>query len=855
MDILSNSFLNWLVGGNADENRVPQLQWLNAPESWGVFVLIGLVIALMFFVFWLYTREIDTCPRRVKLLLAGLRFCVLILLIIIFLRPSISFVETRIRKPNVVLLRDSSQSMQRTDEYRDPDLLDQIAAATGLTPAEISSDNITRADVMNRLFSRDNQQLLSLIRQQAHVRVVDFADSTSKVTTFPAISAEPSNTAESDSGQSSQVTPVANRQLGADGVAAISFPELNANGRSTDIWQALKEALGVSQLAGIILCSDGQHTAADDPIEIAQSARDSGIPIYVIGIGDPNRPRNIAISEVFVLAKARPDEPFEIDALITGQDVAGETVSVELIEQLLSPEDGKPGPERTVQTQSITFAEESAVVRHRFTRRVSKPGKYVYTVKADSLVGEDQDEDNARVSSVVEVTNEKVKVLLIAGSPSWEYQMVHRLLQRDQGIVLSCWLQTLDTERTQEGNDPISALPRTYEQLAKYNVIMMFDPNPDEFDEEWMKALQKFVDQNAGGLFYKAGPKYTSLFLSLRRTELIKRLLPIEFGDTEDNQVSQLLASTTTRAAPLQLVIPNLDHQVMSFYPDRRDNLNQWENLPGIYWSYPAREGKPTTRVLIEHSDITLAADGNNPRPLLVAGRYGAGNTLYMGFNGSWRWRRSGRQAEFFDKFWIQVTRYLVNTRSVQGLRRGTVDTDKPSYELGDRIQLSARLLDPRYEPLTLEEVSGTLQRGESGTPIPVKFKKLPGQDGDYELTQTASQIGRYELTVQLPGTNEENGVEPVRFRVNPPSVETKAFWLNEKLLRDIALTSGGEYFEYDQLEDLPDSLVATPEAIEWRSRPEPIWDLNSFLRMFCFILPVALLTIEWAIRKGYKLL
>ena len=116
--------------------------------------------------------------------------------------------------------------------------------------------------------------------------------------------------------------------------------------------------------------------------------------------------------------------------------------------------------------------------------------------------------DNARVTSEMEVVDEKVKVLLVAGEASWDYQHVYKLLQRDQTISLSCWLQTMDETRPQEGNAPISRLPRTIDELGAYNVVMMFDPNPEEFDENWMDLLKDFCKFKAGGNRWKT-PQHT----------------------------------------------------------------------------------------------------------------------------------------------------------------------------------------------------------------------------------------------------------------------------------------------------------------------------------------------------------
>ena len=50
----------------------------------------------------------------------------------------------------------------------------------------------------------------------------------------------------------------------------------------------------------------------------------------------------------------------------------------------------------------------------------------------------------------------------------------------------------------------------------------------------------------------------------------------------------------------------NTDQPIMRFYEDPQKTLQQWKKLPGTYWSFPALEAKPATKVLIEHSDPTL---------------------------------------------------------------------------------------------------------------------------------------------------------------------------------------------------------------------------------------------------------
>jgi hypothetical protein len=246
-------------------------------------------------------------------------------------------------------------------------------------------------------------------------------------------------------------------------------------------------------------------------------------------------------------------------------------------------------------------------------------------------------------------------------------------------------------------------------------------------------------------------------------------------------------------------------------------------------------------------------AEGN--QPLIVAGRFGAGNVLYMGFQGTWRWRPVGLQAQYFDRFWIQVVRFLVENRSLQGTRRGFIDTDRTEYELGDRVLLVGRVLDPQFKPSSDAQVEATIH-SDDGRSQSVQMNLLPAQEGRYEGSFIASRVGNFQATIKLDGSDEsEPLIDPISFRVVTPSAESGAFWLNEKLLTEIAAESGGKYMRLHELDRLPAELPRLVTRAEFNSPPEPLWDLNPYIRFFAFCLPVLLLSAEWALRKWFKLL
>src|SRR5688500_1263762 len=148
----------------------PVLELTNEPTSGGVFVLIAVVAAVLWGVFWLYRREIDVCPLWVKMLLAGLRTGVVLLPGIIFVGPALVYLQQRTTPPTLIVPRDASQSRNTPDAYDDPAAAKAAAGILGKSPEQLKTDKPSRAAIVNRLLERDNQKLLAALSARGKVQ-------------------------------------------------------------------------------------------------------------------------------------------------------------------------------------------------------------------------------------------------------------------------------------------------------------------------------------------------------------------------------------------------------------------------------------------------------------------------------------------------------------------------------------------------------------------------------------------------------------------------------------------------------------------------------------------------------------
>lgn len=811
-----------------------QFTWQRMPRSWGLFVAIGLLAALVYGLVWLYRRDAHRLRPAVRAALILFRLGVAALLVIIYLGPSLTHTEHRVVPGVIVLLRDSSRSMSSLDRYPVDADAGRVATALGISISQLREHPLPRAAIATHLLQQQDHRLLGEMLERGELRIVDFAEHSQTVETRPA--------------RLRGVLPAEAEPLAkpAPSAAIGPLPRWTATGTSTNLAGAIHEALAERSTAAMVLFTDGQQTAAENPTQAARQAGEQQTPLLIVGIGDPQPPRNIQVTSLQADPQVWQRDPFLIQALLHVEGAPAETLRMELTAQLL-PSMGEPAQEpQVLETRHVPAPADGGPLRLEFTHTPELPGRYAYSLRVEPLSGEVTTDDNRPPAPLeVNVLSEQARVLLVAGAPTWEYQLLQRLLSREPSIDLSCWQQTLDAERPQDGNTPIERLPVEREELFAYDAILLLDPDPRELDEAWIALLRSFVEEHGGGLLYMAGPKHAGRLFDLPQTRGLRDLLPVQLGDTGATQVAALLAagSQPLRVEPIPA---NVDQPMMRFFPEVQRNLALWESLPNLYWSFPSESARPAARVLLAHSD-PRSADGS--RPLLVAGPLGAGHTVYAGFNGTWRWRPAGYQAEFYDRFWIQTVRHLVAGRAQAGRRRGTLETDRLRYEVGDRIALTAWLRDSGYLPLELPAVTARLQVDANPATL-VTLRPVPNQRGQYTATLTAAQAGRHQFDLPESDDPDAPTAAPVSVAVTLPRLETSRVWLDQPRLQDLARLSGGRYFQVDELDQLPAAIPDRTRPIRLTSPPRPLWDNGRML-----LLLVALLGCEWSLRRWFRLL
>lgn len=800
---------------------------LRFADPWPGLVTILVVAALIALFRYLYNTERSRASRGYRTVLTWLRCSAAFLIIFMLFRPVLLTERTEERESHVVLLLDSSLSMSLCDHYADREtrrrireLADLETGGTaqswdGTSPYRPDAvvETLSRAELVNRILNSERLSLINKLGLNAKLRVHTFSEDLSPALGLPSGEVR-RESLEPDGETDPKGTPAT--LLDPDGLLIVP------DGATTRLGDAIATAAGElrgQHIAGLIVISDGQSNSGRPPEEAVEDSavrRVPPFPVLTVGVGSPEPPRDIEIVQVLANDAAFVNDEVLFSVLVRANGFGGED-AVLLLEQ-----EGEPVKEVPVQLPEDGASKE---VRLRYSPRTV--GQFTYEISIPPGEGEAVSDNNSQ-THLMKVVDDLVRVLYVAGQPSWEYRYLKNALMRDHAVEVSCLLQSADPDFIQEGNRPIQRFPTTRKELFQFDVLLFADVDFSLFSETQYQAIVDFVDNLGGGLLIGAGPRHG--LRSLRGTS-VTRLLPVVLAEDDGRR-----AGPATEPFRIRLTPEGAQHSVLRMEGDSRQNDELWKQLSPFYWHLPVKEPKPGALVLAEHPFERNEA-GNHV--ILAAQMYGAGRAVYLGTNSTWRWRYY--QGDFyFYRFWGQTIRFLSAGRLLGHNKRINIVTDRNSYQLGDEVRVTARLRDELYRPLELPEVVAAAREpgGNSEDLVLVPVVRRPGT---YRGTYQPQSAGAHEVLIERVG---ELSATARSFMVEEPALETERPEANQALLQRLAQLSDGEYIPLEDIERVPDKIAKFQENMVIEVEDD-LWDSPLMLLLFS-----AILITEWILRK-----
>jgi hypothetical protein len=879
-------------------------------------VLQTLLLALVYLVplalvFGLYRYEMRLVPRGRAFALLLLRLVVILVPItLVSLRPVLAH-ETHEDLPGRVMIAvDLSDSMEIRDPQREP--AEKLRLAKALKLAGGLASNAQLDEWINQYETKrpiqwvkpdefrddpERRDKEEEARRKAHDEVCNRVDALTRsqvarellsdegVRLFRQIAAKHKVELFGFSGDIQESTPPDVEALLHRGAPAKDVkkdkPEEEATSSlartaATDLKLPLARALERSggsegKVLGLLVLTDGQHNTGDSPVDQARHLKDEKIPLYPIALGARQPPADIAVLSV----TAPPSAFKDVDVPVKVRFKVSGLKAQDLVVKVHRPgEEDKPLDERTIKHDG----KDQEYPPETFSVRMDTEGRQtlVATVRpADKSTKESREENNQQ-SVLINVADDKSKVLLIDGEARWEFHYLWQALLRDRSMKVDSVVFTqprlgrVSEEALKEMRNPSLALPRAKDAdkdpLNDYDCIILGDVTPEQLPHSDRVRLEKYVADRGGTLVVLAGKRAMPLAFQAQQDEDMQgardvrdplvKMLPIE--------APQVVAPAT--GFPVTLTEAGKDVEFLRLEAEGtlEENLHRWASMPRHYWGVVGKAKKGAAvlaYVTGEEEALTpqQRRQQEEEHALMVRSNYGFGRVFYVGLDSTWRWRwRVGDT--YHHRFWSQTIRWAASDKPLMtGNQFVRFGTPQGVYSSGEAVKVVVRLSEEIADiPPDLKAQAKIVRKGGGKKETVVAV--VPLKQRDFQQRVLEGQLrnlsgGQYHVELDIPAFKDKLAAPPeggkpgtlkAPFSVTEgESGEMMHLGTNWALLKELAEKNGtGRVYTAEDAEELI-GLLGQKAVTRTESDESKLWQWPWIL-----IVVVLLLTAEWVLRK-----
>ena len=367
--------------------------------------------------------------------------------------------------------------------------------------------------------------------------------------------------------------------------------QFRAEGRSTNVFRSLRdleEDLRGLSVGSVLVVTDGCRNEGGRAEDAARLLAGRKIPLHVVGVGDPQPPKDYEVSRVFAPSRVRRNSEVEVYAIVrhTGYD---------------QPFDVSISREKTVLTSQRIVPEKGTDVeriRLLFTPDAEGAATYRVSIPVDS--GEKLKDNNA-AEFTINMQDDRLPVFYIEGSPRQEYRFLRRALYRDKDFRLVSILRVSSTSAETGGAAPVriggaapasitggdgkapgstgklgfyvqganlsesyleKGFPTKPEQLFGFQALILGDIEASYFTPQQLAMIEEFVRVRGGGLLMLGG--VNSFGLGKYAGTAVERMLPVTISPRDPPYSDE-----TFKAVPTpQALAPGNPHLLMRLSDD-----------------------------------------------------------------------------------------------------------------------------------------------------------------------------------------------------------------------------------------------------------------------------------------------
>lgn len=604
--------------------------------------------------------------------------------------------------------------------------------------------------------------------------------------------------------------------------------ELTSSGNKTDMYRAVTQMLNQTEdLAGIVMFSDGhdlgRFTAMDLDETKSWLERLGAPPINAVLVGETERGAEIAIHSLEAPAFSFVRAPLRIRATVMVRDISDPPSQIQLMES-----------DKIVQVRDMNIDDQGfGTVDFEFYPETT--GEHLYTVFVPPHPRE-TNQSNNKQHILIQIGRDKISVLHIAGSITWDLNGLRSMFERNDLVDLTAFYIMRTREHHQRGINGRNILPEEMalvpfpteeifdRQLFGFDVIIFQDFDAGNYFSDSYQArrlmtkIRNFIEQHHGGLIVIGGPRMAS-GPSLSLSPLAD-CLPITPPTYRSPYPETFQKSTITDIGKT--------HPLLQYYDPESDLIHGSMDKVGL------------------HSQARVLLESESGLPLLATLQKGTGRVVFLNTSSSFEWLRrdiaEGRTGDDYYAFWNTMLGWATDDPRLQQVRiTATKSTERPLD-----LDVTVLIRDSNYVPQ--EGMDATLILSPIGNQQdPVRAPIRTGNRGEAQAKITVTEPGYYQLAIEDPPWSDLAQPQIVflggsqdEFRNQEPVAET---------LERLASLSGGRF---SRLQDLESSSFA------WQSGDQKqIVEIRRLkLRNWIWSLPLLMMMagLEWYLRRSSHL-
>ena len=579
------------------------------------------------------------------------------------------------------------------------------------------------------------------------------------------------------------------------------------------------------EAAGVVVVSDGIVNPAGALDEFKGHPR----PVLAVGVGQPEGFRDLRIAGLRAPELAFRGRAATIDFTIQAYGMAG--VQVPLYFNL-----GR----NLVSTHPITIDRDAYENRITLNYTPRDLGAHGFTLTLPEQSGEIIAGNN-RKAFHMEVRRDKIRVLTLSGSPSWNYRFLRFALKQDPFLELVSFVflrtpnDVVDVRENELSLIPFPIDEIFVEELKNFDVLILDDFSyRTYFNPLYFENIRDFV-RDGGGMAMLGGSR--SFDRGGYHQTALNPVLPVKLDGHG--------AFRTGVAARAGLTEAGKAHPLTRVFADPDANEQAWRALPPL---------TTLNEVARANGEVLLSArlDGRQA-PLLTVGRYHEGRTLAFASDDLWRWNFDAvgrnQNPQIHQKLIRSGIRWLAREPAFDQVQIVAVGG---SRRPGEKHEFRIRVLRDDHAPAA-ERALQVVVTGPEGERSPLetaatdqageyRSEFIPRREGSHRIEARASLAGKplgsaaANFLVALPSEENDDG------RPRPELLQTVAARSQGMFVHAASLT-GAHWSEFEQRMEraAPSSIVARSRVALWN---EPL----------LFTLTVLLLAAEWWLRRTWGL-